>query len=156
MTLSQALVKLSRSKFRGRFKLKDDMREIITEQGIDAIRAFAEKRIAETLAPAEPSNDGHQTPLKGHPVFLAQHATATCCRTCLNHWWRMPKGIAMTEAQQTKIVNLIMAWIDMQLNGGIEVLKKKMTPEELASIPFWHNSGARFQCPYRIEQNSSS
>ncbi len=150
MTIPQALVKLSRSSFRGRFKLSAEMKAILVEGGHDAIRAFAEKRVAETLAPAEPPNDGHQTPLKGHPVFLAQHATATCCRTCLNHWWQVRKGIALTQEQQTKVVNLIMAWISMQEDGGIENLKAKMSPEELANIPFWRNSGERFQCPYRI------
>ncbi len=127
MTIPQALVKLSMSKFRGRFKLDNDMVAIVTAKGFEAMRVFAEQRIAKTLAPAAPPNDGRQTPLKGHPVFLAQHATATCCRTCLNNWWRVRKGIALTAEQQKKITNLIMAWIEMQVNGGIESVKKKMS-----------------------------
>ena len=115
------------SKFHGRFKLDNDMVAIVTAKGFDAMRVFAGQRIAKTLAPAAPPNDGRQTPLKGHPVFLAQHATATCCRTCLNHWWRVRKGIALTAEQQRKITNLMMAWIEMQVNGGIESVKKKMS-----------------------------
>jgi len=147
MTINQALVKLSRSKFRGRFKLNDEMRTFVDASGIEEIRTFAVERIAQRLAPALPERDGHQTPLKGHPVFLAQHATATCCRSCLNHWWKVPIGIELSDVRQGKAVNLIMAWIEMQMNGGVEELKRKMPPEELSSIPFW--SGAKFKCPYR-------
>lgn len=69
------------------------------------------------LAPAEPLNDGRQTPMKNHPVFLAQHATGSCCRGCLNRWWHVPKGIALTEVQQEKVVNLIVAWIERQMES---------------------------------------
>jgi len=148
ITINQALVKLAGSKFRGRFRLREDMVEMVSKCGLEGIREFAVQRITSSLAPAHPVNDGHQTPLKGHPVFIAQHATATCCRTCLNHWWRVPIGQDMNELQIQKAVNLIMAWIEMQLNGGIDVLRASMTKEELASIPFWH-SDKRFQCPYR-------
>ena len=153
MTIPQALVKLSRSKFRGRFKLDLEMKAMVNESGLEKIRLFALERIKNFLAPESPPNDGRQTPLKGHPVFIGQHATATCRRTCLNHWWRVKKGVLMTEAQQQKAVNLIMAWIQMQMDGGIEVLKGKMTPEELANIPFWKNTGKRFECPYRTNKN---
>lgn len=89
MTIPQALVKLSRSKFRGRFKLNAEIQAIVRESGEEKLRQFATERVSMALAPAEPEKDGKQTPLKGHPVFIAQHATATCCRTCLNHWWRV-------------------------------------------------------------------
>ncbi len=35
-----------------------------------------------------------QTPFRGHPVFIAQHATATCCRECLAKWHRIPRNTA--------------------------------------------------------------
>jgi len=104
MTIPQALVKLSGSKFRGRFKLREDMRSVVAAQGELAMRQFAESRVAVCLAPADPENDGHQTPLSGHPVFLAQHATATCCRTCMNHWWRVPMHRALSDSQKQKAV----------------------------------------------------
>ena len=49
--------------------------------------------------------------MRGHPVFIAQHATATCCRGCLEKWYRVQKGVELSEVQQEKIVNLIMTWI---------------------------------------------
>ena len=64
---------------------------------------------------ANPPKDGKQTPYRGHPVFKAQHATATCCRGCLNKWWKVQKGIMLSDLQREKIVNLIMAWIERQL-----------------------------------------
>lgn len=151
MTIPQALVKLSRSAFRGRFKLNEEMRSLVEQNGLQVLRDFALNRVATCLAPANPPNDGHQTPLKGHPVFLAQHATATCCRTCLNHWWRVTVGVEMTIEQQIKIVNLQMAWIEMQMNGGVGELLKTMNAREIAEIPFWRGNGTRFQCPYRKE-----
>lgn len=153
-TIPQALVKLSHSKFRGRFKLNDEMREIVVNAGIEGIRQFAVERIKKSLAPENPPNDGKQTPMKGHPVFIAQHATATCCRNCLHNWWRVSKGIALTDLMQEKVVNLIMAWIQMQMDGGIEVLKSKMTQEELENIPFWSNNGKKFECPYNKNRKS--
>ena len=61
------------------------------------------------------SNDGKQTPMKGHPVFIAQHATATCCRGCLYKWHKFPKNTLLTASQQEYIVNIIMEWIKRQL-----------------------------------------
>lgn len=71
---------------------------------------FIEKR----LAPAFPVNDGKQTPWRNHPVFVAQHATATCCRGCLQKWHQIPKGKALTAEEQGYIVEVIGAWLSQQ------------------------------------------
>ena len=149
MTIPQALVKLSRSKFRARFRLSDEDRAIVSGHGLVALKDVAKEMLSPRLFPAYPDNDGHQTPLKGHPVFKAMHGTATCCRNCLNHWWRVPKNIELTAQQREKVLNLVMAWIEMQMNGGIEELMKTMTEAELKGIPFWH-TGVRYECPYRV------
>ena len=67
------------------------------------------------LAPACPPNDGKQTPMRGHPVFKAQHACACCCRDCLSKWWKVPKGTEIPPARQSRIVDFLMAWIERQL-----------------------------------------
>lgn len=85
------------------------------EKGMDTIRRHAEDFVRTRLAPAEIANDGKQTPMKGHPVFKAQHATACCCRGCLYRWYRVPEHIQMTEIQQEKVVNLLMAWIEKEM-----------------------------------------
>ena len=118
MTQNEALARLRHSTFRRRFKLTAAMRHYIADKGMDTIRHHAEDFVRQRLAPAHPVNDGRQTPMKGHPVFIAQHATATCCRGCLNRWWKVPVGVALSEDRQRKIVALIMAWITDNLDAG--------------------------------------
>ena len=113
-TVDEALAKLQRSKFRSSFHLKEKDKAYIREKGMDVIQKHAEDFIRERLAPAYPENDGKQTPMKGHPVFIAQHATACCCRGCLRKWYRVPEGTELNEVQQEKIVRLIMAWIEKE------------------------------------------
>ncbi|MCR4950513.1 MAG: DUF4186 domain-containing protein [Solobacterium sp.] len=113
-TVDEALAKLQRSKFRSSFHLKEKDKAYIREKGMDVIQSHAEDFIRERLAPAHPENDGKQTPMKGHPVFIAQHATACCCRGCLRKWYRVPEGTELNEVQQEKIVRLIMAWIEKE------------------------------------------
>ena len=84
--------------------------------GMEKIRSHAEEFIRTRISPAVIKNDGKQTPMRGHPVFKAQHATACCCRKCLNKWYKLPIEMQLTDIQQTKIVNLIMAWIEKQMN----------------------------------------
>lgn len=114
-TIEEALQKLNKSDFRSRFHLRAEDREYIRRRGMAAIREDAAKFVADRLASAEPKNDGRQTPMRGHPVFIAQHATACCCRGCLNKWYHVPKGVVLSEEQQRKIVNLLMAWIEKEM-----------------------------------------
>jgi len=114
-TIEQALEKLQRSSFRARFRLTEKDRAYIREKGLDTIRSHAEDFIRKRLAPAQIPNDGKQTPMRGHPVFVAQHACACCCRGCLETWYRVPKNKELTPRQQEKIVNLLVAWIEKQM-----------------------------------------
>lgn len=114
-TREQALYKLSRSRFRSSFHLKEKDKAYVREKGMDTIRRHAQDFVRQKLAPAHPLHDGKQTPMHGHPVFIAQHATACCCRGCLHKWYRVPEGVPLTEQQQEKIVNLIMAWIEKEM-----------------------------------------
>ena len=109
------LDRLARSNFRSRFKLRAKELDYIKEKGLDKIRSHAVDFIRDRVAPAEPANDGKQTPMRGHPVFIAQHATATCCRGCIEKWHKFPKGIQLTEEQQVYLVNVIMEWILRQM-----------------------------------------
>lgn len=114
-TVDQALEKLSHSRFRSSFHLRKYQKEYIREKGMDVIESHARDFVRQRLAPAEIANDGKQTPMKGHPVFMAQHATATCCRGCLNKWYHVPVHTELTEVQQEKIVHLIMTWIERKM-----------------------------------------
>ena len=132
MTYDEAFARLSRSAFRRRFRLTDDLRRYVAEKGMETIRRHAEDFVRLRLAPAHPENDGRQTPMRGHPVFVAQHATATCCRGCLNKWWKVPLGVPLTEAWQSKVVDLIMAWIarETQFNLSSVVSARAARPVE--------------------------
>ncbi len=114
-TIDEALYKLRKSAFRAKFHLSEKDMEYIRGKGMDTVRGHAADFIRQRLAPAVIPNDGKQTPMRGHPVFIAQHATACCCRGCLNKWYRVPKGRELTESEQAKIVNLLMAWIENQM-----------------------------------------
>lgn len=113
-TVDEALAKLQKSKFRSGFHLDERNVKYIDEKGLDVIRSHAADFVAKRLAPAEILNDGKQTPMRGHPVFVAQHACACCCRGCLNKWYRVPQGRALTESEQRRIVKLLMAWIEKE------------------------------------------
>lgn len=102
---------LAKSKFRSRFRLKEKEKAYILEKGIDTIESHARDFIAKRIAPADIANDGKQTPMRGHPVFIAQHATATCCRGCIEKWHKFPKEIELSQEQQNYLVSVIMEWI---------------------------------------------
>lgn len=114
-TVEETLARLARSGFRSRFRLGARERQYIAEKGIDTVRVHAADFVRTRLAPADIPNDGRQTPMRGHPVFVAQHACACCCRGCLEKWYRVPRGVPLTARQQEKIVGLLMAWIERQL-----------------------------------------
>ena len=107
--------RLSQSRFRSSFSLKANDRYYVSEKGMDTIRSHAQDFVGKRLAPAEPNNDGKQTPMRGHPVFVAQHATGMCCRGCLEKWHHIPKGRELTEREQEYIVGVIMEWIRRQM-----------------------------------------
>lgn len=106
---------LAKSKFRSKFRLTEKEKLYIKEKGMDTIRSHAYDFIRKRLAPRDILNDGKQTPMKGHLVFIAQHATATCCRGCLEKWYHIPRTISLTETQIDEIVDVIMNWIKKEM-----------------------------------------
>ena len=110
------LNRLAKSKFRSRFKLRTKEIEYIKEKGLDTIYSHACDFIRERVAPVDNKPDGKQTPMHGHPVFIAQHATATCCRGCIEKWYKIPKTKELTTQQQEYLVSVIMEWIKKQID----------------------------------------
>ena len=117
MTIDDYLTKLSKSKFRSSFHLKEKDKLYIEEKGMDTIKSHAYDFINKRLAPKDILNDGKQTPMRGHPVFIAEHATATCCRKCLEKWYHIPSNRRLTDKEIDFIVNIIMAWIDKEIKN---------------------------------------
>lgn len=115
MSYKEILNKLSKSKFRSSFHLKEKDINYINEKGYDKIKEHAYDFINKRLAPSFIPNDGKQTPMKGHPVFIAQHACACCCRGCLEKWHHIPKGKCLNEKEIDYVVNLLMLWIKKEI-----------------------------------------
>jgi hypothetical protein len=105
---------LARSPFRARFKLDRADAEYLARKGLPAVLGHAAQFIAARLAPAAPPNDGKQTPMRGHPVFVAQHATASCCRSCLAKWYKVPAGSVLSEGEQGLVLAAIERWLRAQ------------------------------------------
>ncbi len=114
MVTEDIFERLNRSDFRRRFRLRTAEILYVRQKGTAVTRKHAEDFISKRLVPAQIANDGKQTPMCGHPVFIAQHATATCCRQCLYKWHRISPGIELTVEQQRYVVDLIMEWICRQ------------------------------------------
>lgn len=115
--LEQLFENLGRSKFRSSFKLNRSEMDYLNEKGLDKIIEHAYEFINRRLKPANPVNDGKQTPFGKHPVFVAQHATATCCRSCLQKWHSIPHGKTLKEDEVKYIVTVIRKWIVDQIDN---------------------------------------
>lgn len=112
--LDAVFAALARSPFRARFQLGPREQAYLAAKGEETVLAHAADFVAQRLAPAQPRNDGKQTPMRGHPVFIAQHATATCCRACLAKWHGIPQGGAMDAGEQAHAVAAIARWLRRQ------------------------------------------
>jgi hypothetical protein len=108
---------LAKSRFRRRFALGRQDRDYVAAKGMVTVLDHARALIGERLAPATPRNDGKQTPMRGHPVFVAQHATATCCRGCLSKWHGIEAGRALSDEEQRYVVAVIARWLKSQPGG---------------------------------------
>ena len=106
--------KLHASKFRNSFYLNNEDKKYVEEKGYDEIEKHARRFIENRLAPEKIPNDGKQTPMRGHPVFKAQHGTGTCCRGCLEKWHHIRKGHKLTEKEENYVISVIMRWIITQ------------------------------------------
>ena len=104
----------ARSKFRRRMRLGAKERAYLAEKTLPVVLEHARRFVVERLAPAEPRNDGRQTPMRGHPAFIAQHATATCCRGCLAKWHYVERGKPLSAEQVDYVVGVIERWLTEQ------------------------------------------
>ena len=126
-THDELFAALGRSSFRRRFRLGVKERRYLEEKGLPRVLAHAREFLADRLAPALPKNDGRQTPMRGHPAFIAQHATATCCRGCLAKWHSIPKGAELTPEQLSYIVSVLETWLTKQHSASASERKAAST-----------------------------
>jgi Domain of unknown function (DUF4186) len=114
-SIDATLSALAKQPFRARFHLRGREAATVELRGMEAVREHARELLAARVAPAAPRNDGKQTPYRGHPVFVAQHATATCCRNCLERWHGIAKDRALTGDELEYAVDVICRWIEADL-----------------------------------------
>lgn len=128
--IGKLFTRLAKSKFRSRFRLQREDRWTAEYRSADELRNHAAGFIEERLAAVCPVNDGKQTPMKGHPVFVAQHATACCCRECLFKWHGIEKGRPLTQEEKAYILGVLIEWIrrDLAKPAPEPKLKKGETP----------------------------
>ena len=112
--LDDLFTALAHSRFRRSFRLGPRERAYLAAKGRSAVLGHAREFVARRLAPAAPRNDGRQTPFRGQPVFVAQHATATCCRGCLANWHGIEAGRPLTADEQAHVVAAIARWLEQQ------------------------------------------
>ena len=114
--LDDVFRRLAASAFRRKFRLQGRELAYLQTWGLPHVMKQAADLIRQRLAPAEPKNDGRQTPWRNHPVFVAQHATATCCRGCLEKTHGIAKGHALDEAELGHVLAALERWLRAQLN----------------------------------------
>ena len=111
--IDKLFYKLALSKFRSSFHLSKKLRDYVLKHGYETIERHADDFLHQRLKVYNAKTDGHQTPMKNHPVFIAQHATATCCRGCMEKWYHIPKERDLTEEEIAYFKKIIMRWIRM-------------------------------------------
>lgn len=121
-TKEEAYARLQRSKFRSSFHLREKDKQYVREKGMDVVEKHARDFVRERLAPPDPVNDGKQTPMKGHPVFIAQHACAFCCRGCMHKWYHVQEHVSLTQVQQDKVVGMLMYWIEREMDNDCSLI----------------------------------
>ena len=107
--------RLQASPFRRKFRLGGRELAYLQTWGLPHVMRQAADFIDSRLAPAEPKNDGRQTPWRNHPVFVAQHATATCCRGCLEKTHGIARGAALTPEERRHVLAVIERWLQQFL-----------------------------------------
>jgi hypothetical protein len=81
------------------------------------LRAFVREELAKGIAPPRPWGDGRRVPvegpkLEGHPLFYAQHATASCCKKCAYYWWGLPRDQQYSDPQLDFLTSMCMGFFE--------------------------------------------
>ena len=96
-------------------------------KGWNGLHEAVKKRVTKYIATPNPPYDGRQTKREGsgNPICYAQHATATCCRRCMNYWYGIPTDYKLSDDEIDFFSKLIMRYLKDRLIGveddGIKV-----------------------------------
>lgn len=91
------------------------------------LRIHAKKVLKSKIGSSHNVWDGRQTPMTGNEIVnYAQHATATCCRKCLEYWHNIKKEQDLTEEQLEFCTDLVMLYIEERVPNILEEKSEKV------------------------------
>jgi hypothetical protein len=115
--IDESFAILAASAFRRKFALRDRELAYLQTWGLRHVMKQAAEILGKRVAAAEPVNDGRQTPWRNHPVFVAQHATGTCCRGCIEKVHGIARGHALTADETARLLAAIERWLSRYAAG---------------------------------------
>jgi hypothetical protein len=110
------------------------------KKGLAAILDHVPKRLMQSIGRATPFRDGTQTPFTGRAEYYAQHATATCCRKCVEDWHGIPRGRALTEDELVYLSNLAVLYLKERLADIPAEATKAPSKKKRGSLPLLDQS----------------
>lgn len=86
-------------------------------KGKRELRIAARARLVTSIGPASEKlfRDGMQTPRSGSILFYAQHATAACCRKCVEYWHDIPSDRDLTSEELDYLTDLVWLYVEERL-----------------------------------------
>ena len=81
------------------------------------LQSAVRSRIKSSISAPNNPYDGRQTPMEGsgNPIHYAQHATASCCRKCVEYWHNIPPNRALTDDEVDYLSSLAMLFLEERL-----------------------------------------
>ena len=132
----EILLTLQKSDFRKKFRLTNDLRAYAQKLGENGLKTHAKDILQKRLVPEAKANDGKQTPMKGHPIFVAQHACALCCRGCVQKWYGIDPSRALTREETERAIELLTTWIREDLKRTPKPIRRTSFEVRQASFDF--------------------
>jgi hypothetical protein len=75
----------------------------------------AAKRIRQSVGKTRHPMEGKQTPFEKNVLFYAQHATAACCRKCIEYWHGIPTGRPLADDEVSYLAQLALRYVERRL-----------------------------------------
>jgi uncharacterized protein DUF4186 len=87
-------------------------------KGRKGLRERVRKHLSTAIGPANPWHDGIQTPMEmeaPNAIPYGQHATATCCRKCVEYWHGIPRGKIICEQDLIYLAELVCRFLEERI-----------------------------------------
>lgn len=78
---------------------------------IELLKTVEQRIRSSVKAPAD-AFDGRRTKWEGNPIHYGQHATATCCRKCIERWHDISRDVELTEKQIKYFTHLVVMFLE--------------------------------------------